>query len=99
MSNHLQLRKKIFFFIFVFFHNWHPLCLRKCSLKNRENFFLTLRNVKKSQNSKIFNNIGSHDGLKKNLPKSAKMQLIPVFFYSPCICIERERKRGREREI
>ena len=34
-------------------------------------------------NSKNFNNIGNHDGLKKKLPKSAKMPLIPLFFIHP----------------
>ena len=28
----------------------------------------------------IFNDIGSHDGLKKKLPKLAKMPLITLFF-------------------
>ena len=40
---------------------------------------------------KIFNNIGSHDVLKKKLPKSAKTPLIPVFFDSPCICMYNNR--------
>ena len=38
---------------------------------------------KNFKNSKIFINIGSHDGLQKKLPKSAKMPLITLFFIHP----------------
>ena len=40
------------------------------------------------RSSKICNNTNSHEVWnKKKLPKSAKMPLIPFFFYSPCIYI------------
>ena len=57
--------------IWPLIHNWHLFCLQKCSLplKNRrKNFFLTpLEKSKKFENSKIFNNIGSHDGMRKKI--------------------------------
>ena len=54
------------------------------SKKSKKNFFLTpLEKSKNFKNSKIFNNIGSYDGLKKKIPKSAKMPLIPLFFIHP----------------
>ena len=50
-------------------------------ISKKSRFFVDpLRKVKKyPKNSKI-NNIGSHDGLKKNI---TKMPLIPVFFIHP----------------
>ena len=75
--------------IWPLIHNWHLFCLQKCSLslKNGEkkNYLTPLEKSKNFKNSKIFNNIGSHDGLKTKLPRSAKMPLIKLFFASPCI--------------
>ena len=54
------------------------------SKKSKKKFFLTpLGKSKNFKNIKIFNNIGSHDGLKKKLPKSAKMPLITLFLLHP----------------
>ena len=63
--------------------------LLKKNYKNPRAIFVIKKNrppwksKKNPKNIKIFNNIGSHDGLKKNLPKSAKMPLIPAFFIHP----------------
>ena len=72
--------------IWSLIHIWHLFCFQKCSLPLKHRFFLSpLEKSKNFKNSKIFNYIGSHDGLKKKLPKSAKIPLITLFFYSPCI--------------
>ena len=70
--------------IFSLIHNWHPFCFQKCSLslKKREKFFLTpLEKSKNFKNSKIFNNIGSHDGLGKKFTKIGQNAANPTFFF------------------
>ena len=45
------------------------------------------------KNSKIFNNIGSHDGLRKKNNKIGQNAANPTFFYSPCIYKEKESRK------
>ena len=66
--------------IWPLIHNWYLFCFQKCSLSLKKNFFDPLRKVKKFQNIKIFNNIGSHDGLKKKIIKIGQNAVNPTFF-------------------
>ena len=63
--------------------------VQKCFLsqKNWEKKLPPLEKSKYPKNSKIFNNIGSHDGLTKKNTKIGQNALIALFFYSPCIYI------------
>ena len=55
------------------------------SKKSKKKIFLTpLTKSKNFENSKIFNNIGSHDGLKKKITKIGQKAANHIFFYSPC---------------
>ena len=55
------------------------------SLKNQDFFLTPLEKSNNFKNGKIFNDIGSHDGLKKKITKIGQNAANHTFFESPCI--------------